>query len=196
MPRRNARSKAAKLASITRKSSKNADQITSMPRSKIKARVELASTSEKIPVFQKSNIPNRNRESQVIQSITNVTCIDDVVFSRRVRGRFDQGDIQFSEESRGRQCPCNSLVMLCEIDELFDTMLPNDIDDVLRNGDGLYNIIASKLEAKDELNTEDGYLEIEQLPTTFALDNRIYNVQYDTSVTGRIASTPVVPLNH
>ena len=37
-----------------------------------------------------------------------------IKYIKQVRGNFHQGDEQFSLESRGAQCSCNALVMLCK----------------------------------------------------------------------------------
>lgn len=80
--------------------------------------------------------------------------------------------------------------MLCQIETRFHTLLPNDIDEVLRNEDRLYRTTASVLQAKGELDLESpAFLEIEQLPTTITVDKCTYNI-YENAFTGRIASTP------
>ncbi|XP_072023189.1 uncharacterized protein [Amphiura filiformis] len=107
----------------------------------------------------------------------------------KVIGNFHQGDMRFSELSRGRQCSCNTLAMLCKIDKVYNSLNSSHIDEMLIHGDTLYKTTATKLEACSEL-AADGILSNDQLPTNFALDNSTYTVRYETVRYGRLDDNP------
>ena len=49
-----------------------------------------------------------------------------------IRGNFHQGNLQlFDAESAGRQCSCNVLVMLCTVENIFDTLTTCHLDEIL-----------------------------------------------------------------
>jgi hypothetical protein len=75
--------------------------------------------------------------------------------TKKVFGNFHQGDVQFSPESRGMQCPCNAMVMLCSIENSFDLLRSSHLDDILRHGDLLYKNIAHKLKPLPSLPMMD-----------------------------------------
>ncbi|XP_072018214.1 uncharacterized protein [Amphiura filiformis] len=91
--------------------------------------------------------------------------------TNKVFGNFHQGDERFSPLSRAKQCPCNSLAMLCSIEHVESTLNSSHIDEMLIHGDALYKTTASKLETCFEL-ANDGILTNDQLPTNFALAER------------------------
>ena len=102
-----------------------------------------------------------------------------IKYIKQVQGNFHQGDLkQFSYESAGLQCSCNALVMLCKVDRIYHNLMPHHLDNVLRNGDNLYNVTARKLEACGEL-ARDRTLENDQLPKTVVLEDYQYTVEYD-----------------
>ena len=102
-----------------------------------------------------------------------------IKYIKRVQGNFHQGDFkQFSYESAGVQCSCNALVMLCKVDRIYRNLMSQHLDDVLRNGDKLYNVTARKLEACGEL-ARDRTLDNYQLPKTVVLGDYQYTVKYD-----------------
>ena len=95
-----------------------------------------------------------------------------------IRGKFHQGDSQiFSTESVGRQCSCNALVMLCTIHNVFDTLMPCHLDQVLKHGDQLYINRCQELEAAGML-AEDKLLDQSQLPDYFTIDDKSYIITY------------------
>ena len=116
---------------------------------------DIVSTSNSSSEYQAKSIVCTNNVSRDILGIE---------YIKRVRGNFHQGDEQFSFESRGSQCSCNALVMLCKVKSIFQDLMPYHLDDILRNGDHLYKTTAHKLEACGQL-AHDGYLENDQLPT-------------------------------
>jgi hypothetical protein len=109
--------------------------------------------------------------------------------TRRVFGTFHQGDVQFSSESRGMQCPCNALVMLCNIEKTFDLLHSSHLDDILRGGDLLYQSTARKLGSASAL-ADDRYLATDQLPKNFTLGDSIYKVHYEPVRYGRLYDNP------
>jgi hypothetical protein len=88
-----------------------------------------------------------------------------IAYVNIVCGNFNQGDPQFSTQSRGVQCSCNSLVMLCCLSQKFPHVTSTDIDNCLRYGDNLYKTTADELLASGKLH-ETGYIDNEQLPTS------------------------------
>ena len=96
-----------------------------------------------------------------------------ISYNNTVRGSFHRGDVQFSAESRGVQCSCNALVMLCKIDEFAQNITPARLDNVLRHGDELYRNIAQKLLESGQL-ARSGYLELEQLPSNVSVGNLVF----------------------
>ncbi len=110
-------------------------------------------------------------------SVTNVQNAPTLQIIKQISGNFHQGDKQFSEESRGRQCSCNALAMLLDVESMFSKLQPRDLDEVLINGDQLYKVTANKLYEDGELEN-DKYLGHDQLPTTVTLKNCSYTVDY------------------
>ena len=112
-----------------------------------------------------------------------------IKYIKQVRGNFHQGDEQFSLESRGAQCSCNALVMLCKVEMILHDLMSYHLDDILRNGDHLYKVTAQKLEACGQL-AHDGFLENDQFPTSFALGQTEYAVDYHILRYGRFDEDP------
>ena len=106
--------------------------------------------------------------------------LDDLKISyvSKIRGNFNQGDTQFSADSRGVQCSCNALVMLCHVQTIFNDIKPYHLDSVLRDGDKLYTECAKKLQACGQL-ARNGYLYHDQLPTDVVIRNVRYKINYD-----------------
>ena len=153
MPRKNKRSKAASARNVKRVATTQ-------------------NTSEN--VANNSSRPNASVETEScdVAGYANINFID------RVRGNFHQGDEQFSQFSRGVQCSCNALSMLCKVDSLIQKLKPCHLDEILRNGDQLYQVTAQNLDTQNEL-ANDGYLEIHQLPTHIALVDLNYTADYE-----------------
>ena len=112
-----------------------------------------------------------------------------IEYVKRIRGNFNQGDERFSVESRGVQCSCNALTMLCKVSTIVQNILPYHLDSILRQGDQLYKNTAQKLEASGQLHA-NGYIETEQLPLHFALGNITYRVHYNDLRYGRLDEDP------
>ncbi|XP_072042907.1 uncharacterized protein [Amphiura filiformis] len=101
-----------------------------------------------------------------------------ITYIKQISGHFHQGDVQFSYQSRGVQCSCNSLAMLCYVSDLITEITPNHLDTILRYGDQLYKVTSHKLQALGQLHT-DRYLEYDQLPTSCTLGDSSYKVRYE-----------------
>ena len=108
-----------------------------------------------------SDQPENNRNKCTNQNRIHLDSLG-ISYNNTVRGSFHQGDVQFSAESRGVQCSCNALVMLCKIDEFAQNITPARLDNVLRHGDELYRNIAQKLLESGQL-ARSGYLELETI---------------------------------
>ena len=106
--------------------------------------------------------------------------LDDLKISyvSTIRGNFNQGDEQFSADSRGVQCSCNALVMLCHVQTIFNDIMPYHLDSVLQDGDKLYKDCAKKLQDCGQL-ARNGYLYHDQLPTNVVIRNVRYKINYD-----------------
>ena len=103
-----------------------------------------------------------------------------VSYLKQVSGHFHQGDLQFSYESRGVQCSCNALVMLCRIPTIRHQLTSEHLDQILKDGDYLYRATSQKLRLAGELH-KDGYLECSQLPTVcLLLDGSSYTIDYES----------------
>ena len=109
------------------------------------------------------HVQNKNQCGQVLQVI---------------KGSFHQGDLRlFSAQSAGRQCSCNSLVMLCTVENIFDTLSPCHLDEVLQIGDQLYKTRCRELKAENTLHSSC-ILDQTQLPNEFPIDECSYTVDY------------------
>ena len=102
-----------------------------------------------------------------------------IAYRKQILGRFHQGDFRFSDESRGAQCSCNALVMLCRIPHISDQLNSDHLDEILKDGDNLYIITSNKLRVLGQLH-DDGYLDDTQFPKeSTLLDNSSYTIKYD-----------------
>ena len=79
-------------------------------------------------------------------------------------GNFHQNDVRFSEQSRGFQCTCNALCMLSY--SLWHDV-DNDLilDEVLCEGDALYQTVISKLKSDGKFMNQ--LLSLEEIPDDF-----------------------------
>ena len=103
-----------------------------------------------------------------------------VSYLKQVSGHFHQGDLQFSYESRGVQCSCNALVMLCRIPTICHQLTSEHLDQILKDGDYIYRTTSQKLRLAGELH-KDSYLECSQLPTVcLLLDGSSYTIDYES----------------
>ncbi len=95
-----------------------------------------------------------------------------------IRGTFHQGDLQvFSSESVGRQCSCNALVMLCIVDNIFESLMPSHLDQVLTIGDTVYTNKCQELEACHML-AADKLLDQTHLPDYLTIYDKSYTITY------------------
>ena len=86
-----------------------------------------------------------------------------------IRGNFHQGNLQlFDAESAGRQCSCNVLVMLCTVENIFDTLTTCHLDEILQIGDQMYKTRCNELEIANTLHPSK-ILDQTQLPEEFTI---------------------------
>ena len=135
-----------------------------------------------------SDQPENNRNKCTNQNRIHLDILG-ISYNSTVRGSFHQGDVQFSAESRGVQCSCNALVMLCKIDEFAQNITPARLDNVLRHGDELYRNIAQKLLESGQV-ARSGYLELEQLPSNVSVRNLVFKIEYCNLQYGRLHDDP------
>ena len=79
-------------------------------------------------------------------------------------GNFHQNDERFGDQSRGFQCTCNALCMLVH-DKIQNS---SDLDQVLYDGDALYNSTINRLKAEGKF--VHSLLSLEEIPDT--LENK------------------------
>lgn len=93
-----------------------------------------------------------------------------------VHGNIHQGDVMFTELTRGRQCTCNALVALCKLRHITELSMPSssDIDDILIKGDELYHNVIMNLAFNHTL--ANYYLTFDELPTKFDINRMVYNI--------------------
>ena len=95
-----------------------------------------------------------------------------------IRGNFHQGNLQlFDAESAGRQCSCNVLVMLCTVENIFDTLTAYHLDEILQSGDQIYKTRCHELELAKALHPSK-ILDQTQLPDAFAIGEYCYTIDY------------------
>ena len=95
-----------------------------------------------------------------------------------IRGNFHQGNLQlFDAESVGRQCSCNVLVMLCTVENIFDTPTAYHLDEILQSGDRIYKTRCHELEIAKALHPSK-ILDQTQLPDAFAIGEYCYTIDY------------------
>ena len=121
---------------------------------------------------------HKNVTSQLQINDTLETCLDnDVVCYQAIRssdqlwnasgfifGNFHQNDVRFSEQSRGFQCTCNALCML-SYSLLHDVDNDLILDEVLCEGDALYQTVISKLKSDGTFMNQ--LLSLEEIPDDF-----------------------------
>ena len=95
-----------------------------------------------------------------------------------IRGNFHQGNLElFDAESAGRQCSCNVLVMLCTVENIFDTLTTCNLDEILQIGDQIYKIRCHELEIAKTLHPSK-ILDQSQLPDEFTIGEFSYTIDY------------------
>ena len=101
-----------------------------------------------------------------------------VEYLKRLLGNFHQGHSMFNKDSRGLQCSCNSLVMLCRIPDIMIQLDKKHLDQILIDGDYLYRMTVQYLNNSGEMQGFD-CLETTQLPNLVALlDRSMYEINY------------------
>lgn len=124
------------------------------------------------------------KENNVFEIVVNGI---QITYSKLIYGHFHQGDSQFSEQSKGLQCSCNSLAMLCCVPDICN-MTSNDLDQILRHGDQLYRNTCQNLNAAGQLANE--YLHTGELPKSCTLGNMTYTIHYEPERYGRLDTNP------
>ena len=84
---------------------------------------------------------------------------------------FHQNDERFVDQSRGFQCTCNALCMLVH-DEIQSSSV---LDQVLYDGDALYNSTVNKLKAEGKFIKSS--LSLEEIPDTLEIKTGQYFVE-------------------
>ena len=98
-------------------------------------------------------------------------------------GSFAQNDERFVDQSRGFQCTCNALCMLVH-DEIQSSSV---LDQVLYDGDALYNSTVNKL--KTEGKFVKSLLSLEEIPDTLEIKTGQYFVEKQLITCGRLVNT-------
>ena len=91
--------------------------------------------------------------------------------NRIMFGSFHQNDERFIEQSRGVQCTCNALCMLTQ-DKLQNS---SDLDQILYEGDALYNRTITSLKAEGKF--VHPLLSLEEIPNTVEIKTGQYFVE-------------------
>ena len=95
-----------------------------------------------------------------------------------IKGNFHQGNLQlFDAESAGRQCSCNVIVMLCTVENLFDTLTTCHLDEILQIGDQIYKTRCNELEIANTLHPSK-ILDQTQLPDECTIGECSYTIDY------------------
>ncbi|XP_077968311.1 uncharacterized protein LOC144422216 [Styela clava] len=101
-----------------------------------------------------------------------------------VTGEFSQSDARFNFSSRGRQCIANCLIALIKHANTRATLWrSNDLDEILVEGDKLYRGV------QDFLGYIDNYLMVTELPSTYELNDVLYEIKYQSPLTGAVGSS-------
>ncbi|XP_033114259.1 uncharacterized protein LOC117114672 [Anneissia japonica] len=166
-----------------------------MPRRSKKAYVKLTLNKKKSQVMEDRKSGNQIGNGDAICKIVNKQksvqkIVNDIKikYDKRIFPHFHQGDSQFSEQSRGFQCSCNALTMLCCAPDIQMTMTSNDLDLILRHGDQLYKDTCHDLNEAGCFVNE--YLNTEELPTNRTIGNTSYTVRYESERYGSLDSNP------
>ena len=98
-------------------------------------------------------------------------------------GSFHQNDERFVDQSRGFKCTCNALCMLVH-DEIQSSLV---LDQVLYDGDALYNSTVNKLKAEGKF--VKSLLSLEEIPDTLEIKTGQYFVEKQLINCGRLVNT-------
>ena len=103
---------------------------------------------------------------------------DQIIF-----GSFHQNDERFVDQSRGFQCTCNALCMLIHNEIQSSSVL----DQILYDGDTLYNHTVNSLKAKGRF--VNSLLSLEEIPDTLEIKSGQYFVEKQTIACGTLVNT-------
>ena len=98
-------------------------------------------------------------------------------------GSFHQNDERFIDQSRGFQCTCNALCMLVH-DEIQNSSV---LDQILYNGDELYNRTVNNLKAEGKF--VNSLLSLEEIPDTLDFKTGQYFVEKQQIACGYLVNT-------
>ena len=98
-------------------------------------------------------------------------------------GSFHQNDERFIDQSRGFQCTCNALCMLVHDDIQNSSVL----DQILYNGDELYNRTVNNLKAEGKF--VNSLLSLEEIPDTLDFKTGQYFVEKQQIACGYLVNT-------
>ena len=118
---------------------------------------------------------------QAIRSSDQLWNASDFIF-----GNFHQNDARFSEQSRGYQCTCNALCMLSySLCHDIDNGLI--LDEVLCEGDALYQTVISRLKSDGKFMNQ--LLSLEEIPDEFEVKIGKFTVEKLPIVCGPLVDT-------
>ena len=118
---------------------------------------------------------------QAIRSSDQLWNASDFIF-----GNFHQNDARFSEQSRGYQCTCNALCMLSySLCHDIDNGLI--VDEVLCEGDALYQTVISRLKSDGKFMNQ--LLSLEEIPDEFEVKIGKFTVEKLPIVCGPLVDT-------
>ena len=103
--------------------------------------------------------------------------------NRIMFGSFHQNDERFIDQSRGVQCTCNALCMLIQ-DKIQNS---SDLDQILYEGDALYNRTITSLKAEGKF--VHSLLSLEEIPNTVEIKTGQYFVEKQQIRYGYLVNT-------
>ena len=103
--------------------------------------------------------------------------------NRIMFGSFHQNDERFIDQSRGVQCTCNALCMLIQ-DKIQNS---SDLDQILYEGDALYNRTITSLKAEGKF--VHSLLSLEEIPNTVEIKTGQYFVEKQHIKYGYLVNT-------
>ena len=103
--------------------------------------------------------------------------------NRIMFGSFHQNDERFIDQSRGVQCTCNALCMLIQ-DKIQNS---SDLDQILYEGDALYNRTITSLKAEGKF--VHSLLSLEEIPNTVEIKTGQYFVEKQDIRYGYLVNT-------
>ena len=106
--------------------------------------------------------------------------------NRIMFGSFHQNDERFIDQSRGVQCTCNALCMLIQ-DKIQNS---SDLDQILYEGDALYNRTITSLKAEGKI--VHSLLSLEEIPNTVEIKTGQYFVEKQHIRYGYLVNTSVI----